>query len=177
MPYCKVHCLFPLSCVHSHSQFPTTQLDLFILLLATLPLLLHNAGSPHTKVRACCQGPLVSCVLDQFCLHIQWHQSIVMVCGYESVWGVMGGFSALIQKLCVQNINVHVCSVHMCMHVHACACMCMCVHVCVCMNCDCVIFSHAAGVSLIVPSLLTQFSQDPFFLPINSIQARRPRLL
>ena len=52
----------------------------------------------------------MSCVLDQFCLHIQWHQSIVMVCGYESVWGVMGGFSALIQKLCVQNVRV--CSVH-----------------------------------------------------------------
>ena len=113
--------------MHSHSQFPTTQLDLFTLLLATLPLLLLKAGSPHTKVRACCQGPLVSCVLDQFCLHIQWHQSIVMVCGYESVWGVMGGFSALIQKLCVQNVRV--CSVHMCMHVHACACVCM--YVCV----------------------------------------------
>ena len=39
------------------------------------------------------------------------------------------------------------CVSRMCVCVpYICACMCMCVHVCVCMNCDCVIFSHAAGV-------------------------------
>ena len=42
---------------------------------------------------------------------------------YGSVWGVMRGFSALIQKMCVQNVCV--CSVHMCMHVHVCVRMCV----------------------------------------------------
>ena len=96
--------------------------------MSTLPLfLLLKASSPHTKVRAYRQGPLVSCGLDQFCLHIQWYQLIVLVCMgsglCDVLYGVscvmccmgvgcvMGVFSALIQALCVQ--NVHVC---MCVH-------------------------------------------------------------
>ena len=33
----------------------------------------------------------MSCGLGQFCLHIQWHQSIVLVCSYENVCVCGGG--------------------------------------------------------------------------------------